>query len=314
MKEHIEWVEKYRPQTVAECILPKHLKEKFQGFVDQGTAKTMMMFGGSGMGKTTVARAMCSELGIDPYFVNASFSGNIDTLRTKIADFASTGSVLGNKRKVVILDEGDYLNAQHTQPALRGFIEHFSKNCAFVLTCNYPNRIMKELRSRFSPQVEFSIPLEEKPEMAKQFFARACEILDLEKVPYEAGVVAQVVAHYFPDYRRVLNELQGYAISGKIDTGILSQLGNANLDQLYDIMQKKDFFGLREWSMQNSDFDSTTIFTDLYKVGVDRLAPECLPWLVNELNEGQVRDAVVADRELNLMATLDLIMSGVKFR
>lgn len=313
MKKHVLWSEKYRPLTVQECILPADLKNKFQGFVDHGTIPNILMYGGPGVGKTTCARAICSELEITPFFINSSMTGNIDTLRTKISDYASTGSVLNNTRKMVILDEGDYLNAQSTQPALRGFIEKYARNCSFILTCNYPNRILKELRSRFS-NIEFVIPKEDRPAMANEFFARATEILVKEGVKYDDAAVAAVISHHFPDFRRTLNELYTMSKGGEINAGSLAQLKKVDVEDLITIMKDRNFPKLRQWVAQNVDIDSTTIFRQIYDAAFESLEPKTIPGVILTLNQGQVNDAIVADRELNLMATLTTLMAEAQFR
>jgi DNA polymerase III delta prime subunit len=313
MKEHVLWSEKYRPETVQECILPANLKDTFQGFVDSGTIPNLLLHGGSGTGKTTVARAMCRELDANPFFINSSMAGNIDTLRTKISDYASTGSILGNQRKAVILDEGDYLNAQSTQPALRGFIEKYARNCSFILTCNYPNRILKELRSRFS-NIEFVIASEDRQAMAMEFFGRCTDILGKEGVEFNAEAVAAVISHHFPDFRRTLMELQSMSKAGPIDAGSLAQLKNVNVTDLIEIMKDRNFGNLRQWVAQNVDIDSTTIFRQIYDSAYEYLEPKSLPGVILTLNQGQVNDAIVADRELNLMATLTTLMAEAKFK
>ena len=226
MKDDFLWVEKYRPHKIEDCILPESLKSTFSEFVKQGSIPNLLLTGSQGTGKTTVARAMCEELGLDYIEINGSMNGGIDTLRNEIKNFASTISFTGT-RKMVILDEADYLNAQSTQPALRNFMEEFSKNCGFILTCNFKNRIIEPLHSRCSV-IEFKIPSSQKPKLAAQFHKRACGILEQEEIEFDKAVVAEVVTKHFPDWRRVLNELHRYSVTGKIDSGILANLGEEN--------------------------------------------------------------------------------------
>ena len=228
--EEFLWVEKYRPKSINDCILPDSLKQTFQEFVNQNNIPNLLLAGGPGVGKTTVAKAMLQEIDADYIVINGSMNGNIDTLRNEIKDFASTMSFT-NKRKYVILDEADYLNPQSTQPALRNFMEEFSKNCGFILTCNFKNRIIEPLHSRCSV-VEFNIPKPVRPKVASQFFKRVGDILNKENVEYNDKVLAKMVESYFPDFRRVINELQRYSTLGKIDTGILANTSDASIDDL----------------------------------------------------------------------------------
>ena len=241
VKEYL-WVEKYRPKTIDECILPESIKSTFQSMVDSGESQNLLLSGSAGCGKTTIAKALCNELDTDNIIINCSEDGNIDTLRTKIRNFASTVSLSGAK-KIVILDEFDYSNAQSTQPALRGFIEEFSNNCRFILTCNFKNRIIEPLHSRCTT-VNFSVPKKEKPKMASHFMDRVKYILDEEGVPYEEKVLAELIMKHFPDFRRVLNELQRYSISGSIDVGILTQIGEIHIKDLVTHMKSKDLKSL----------------------------------------------------------------------
>lgn len=311
-KQPFTWADLYRPKTVQECILPSSLKDKFQGFIDAGKVPNLLLKGPGGTGKTTVALAMCEELGLEPFFVNSSLARNIDTLRTDITEYASTGSLLNPKQKVVILDEGDNLNAQSTQPALRAFIEKYAASCNFILTCNYPNRIMKELRNRFT-NIEFSIPNEEAPEMAGQFFHRCEEILKDNDIMYEQAVLAEVVKYYFPDFRRTLIELQALTVGKELNTSALRLLGDANVNDLIEIMKSRQFDALRKW-VADVNTDSSAVYRQIYDNANQYLEPTSIPGVILALNEGQVNDAVVADRELNLMATLTTIMADAKFK
>ena len=242
MQDVFLWTEKYRPKTVADTILPPDLRKVFQQFVDQKNVPNLLLTGSSGVGKTTVAKAMLEELGCDYIVINASMNGNIDTLRYDIQNFASAMSLQGG-RKYVILDEADYLNANSTQPALRNFMEEYSKNCGFILTCNFKNRIIEALHSRCSV-IDFKISKKDSVKLAEQFYKRVDKILKAEKVEYEPAAVAEVIKKYYPDWRRVLNELQRYSALGKIDTGILTNMQEANISELIKQMKDKNFAAL----------------------------------------------------------------------
>jgi len=307
MREDFLWVEKYRPKTISETILSAKLKETFQEFVSKGNIPNMILSGGAGMGKTTVAKAMLEELNCDYIVINGSMNGNIDTLRTEIRNFASSVSFSGG-RKYVILDEADYLNAQSTQPALRNFMEEYSKNCGFILTCNFVNRIIEPLHSRCTV-VEFKIPKEEKQTMAADFFKRCLSVLDNEEIKYDKKVVAEVIKKFFPDNRRVLNELQRYSVSGSIDTGILANFENVNIQNLIDAMKAKEFSTVRKWVSQNVDGDSSqSIFRQLYDEINQFVKPNSLPQIVVTLADYQYKSAFVADHEINMMAMLTELM------
>jgi len=266
------WVEKYRPKTVQDCVIPSNLKKAFQQFVDNKEVPNLLLCGTAGTGKTSVARAMLEEIGCDYIIINGSMNGNIDTLRTDIKNFASTVSFT-NSRKYVILDEADYLNANSTQPALRNFMEEFSKNCGFILTCNFKNRIIEPLHSRCSV-VEFKITKEEKPKIAACFFKRVCNVLKSENVEYEEKVVAEVVTKHFPDFRRVLNELQRYSAVGKIDSGILANRFDSNIKSLFTSMKSKNFKEVRSWVNENSDIDASTFFRAIYDNASEAVRPQ----------------------------------------
>ena len=256
------WVEQYRPSDVSSCILPKNLKDTFSKFVVQGDVPNLILSGGSGVGKTTVAKAMLDELDCTHMMINGSEESGIDVLRTKIKNFASTVSLHGG-RKYIILDEADYLNPQSTQPALRGFMEEFHKNCGFVLTCNYKNRLIEPLHSRCSV-IEFTIPNSEKPKLASEFMKRVALILDEQKVKYDERVVAEVINKYFPDWRRILNELQRYAPSGTIDAGILVNIAEVNIKELMVSMKNKEFTNVRKWVVDNLDNDPVKLYRRIY--------------------------------------------------
>ncbi len=311
MKEFL-WVEKYRPKTVQDCVIPSNLKKAFQQFVDNKEVPNLLLCGTAGTGKTSVARAMLEEIGCDYIIINGSMNGNIDTLRTDIKNFASTVSFT-NSRKYVILDEADYLNANSTQPALRNFMEEFSKNCGFILTCNFKNRIIEPLHSRCSV-VEFKITKEEKPKIAACFFKRVCNVLKSENVEYEEKVVAEVVTKHFPDFRRVLNELQRYSAVGKIDSGILANRFDSNIKSLFTSMKSKNFKEVRSWVNENSDIDASTFFRAIYDNASEAVRPQSLPQLIVTLADYQYKNAFVADQEINIMACLIEIMSEAEFK
>ena len=312
MQKQYLWVEKYRPQTTKECILPKDIKKTFQDIVDTGEMQNLLLSGGAGCGKTTIAKALCNELDCDYIMINCSEDGNIDTLRTKIRNFASTVSISGGK-KVVILDEFDYSNAQSTQPALRGFIEEFAGNCRFILTCNFKNRIIEPLHSRCTC-VEFRIPNSEKPNLAGQFLERMKEILGQEQVSYSEAVLAELIMKHFPDFRRVINELQRYSVAGTIDEGILTQLGEVNLKKLVTSMKEKDFTNVRKWVVENLDNDQTQIFRKIYDTLYDYMTPQSIPQAILVLSEYQYKSAFVADQEINLTACLVELMMGCEYK
>jgi DNA polymerase III delta prime subunit len=306
------WVEKYRPKVIADCILPSAMKKTFTDMVESGEVQNLLLSGGAGCGKTTVARALCSELDADYIIVNCSEDGNIDTLRTRIRNFASTVSMSGNK-KVVILDEFDYSNAQSTQPALRGFMEEFSANCRFVLTCNFKNRIIEPLHSRCTC-INFQIPTKERPGLAKQMLQRVKGILDAEGVAYDDKVLVELIMKHFPDFRRILNELQRYSVSGKIDVGILTQLGEIKIKELISALKQKDFTSVRKWVVENSDADSASLFRKIYESMYECFAPSSIPKLVLILAEYQYKAAFVADAEINMTACLTEIMMECEFK
>ena len=306
MKDDFLWVEKYRPHKIEDCILPESLKSTFSEFVKQGSIPNLLLTGSQGTGKTTVARAMCEELGLDYIEINGSMNGGIDTLRTEIKNFASTISFTGT-RKMVILDEADYLNAQSTQPALRNFMEEFSKNCGFILTCNFKNRIIEPLHSRCSV-IEFKIPSSQKPKLAAQFHKRACGILEQEGVEFDKAVVAEVVTKHFPDWRRVLNELQRYSATGKIDSGILANLGEENFKGLVDLLKNKRFNDMRKWVSENLDTEPTAFFRKFYDMASTYMKPNSIPQLVLLLGRYQYQSAFVADQEINTVAFLTEVM------
>ena len=306
------WVEKYRPQKIDECVLPESLKKTFHEYIAQGELPTFLFCGTAGVGKTTVAKALCNEIGAEFLFINGSEESGIDVLRTKIKSFASSVS-LTDAKKVVILDEADYLNPNSTQPALRAFIEEFSANCRFIFTCNFKNRIIEPLHSRCAV-IDFKIDNKDKQETMGAFFKRAVQILKQENIEFDQKVVAEVVAKHFPDYRRVLNELQRYSVSGKIDTGILVNVGEESYKELMKNLREMNFTEVRKWVGKNSDMDSVALFRELYDNASTLLEPQSIPQLVITLAEYQYKAAFVADHELNTMAALTEVMANCKFK
>ena len=304
------WVEKYRPRTLADCILPADQKKIFQEMLSKGEIQNMLLCGGAGMGKTTIARALCEELQTDYIIINGSEESGIDVLRTKIKQFASTVSFSG-KPKVVILDEADYLNPNSTQPALRAFMEEFSSNCRFIFTCNFKNRIIPPLHSR-TAVVEFKLPKSEKPRIAAAFFKRVLEILKHENVKADDKVIAKVIEKHFPDYRRILNELQRYSSSGNIDEGILVNMGEINMQELTSALKDKDWKKMRTWVVNNIDNDPQTLFRKFYDTLSDNVVQ--VPQLVLLLADYQYKSAFCADQEINLVACLTEIMAAVEFK
>ena len=302
--------EKYRPQTISDCILPDGLKQTFQEYVDAGEISNMLLCGTAGTGKTTVARALCNELGCDYIVINGSDESGIDVLRTKIRDFASTVS-FESKAKVVILDEADYLNPNSTQPALRAFIEEFSGNCRFIFTCNFKNRIIEPLHSRTSV-IDFKIDKKDRPEMAQKFMGRMQYILTSENIPYEQNVLAELLMKHFPDYRRVINELQRYSRSGSIDSGILSNIAEINTKELIDSLKDKDWKKMRQWVVNNVDNDPQGVYRKVYDALIDKVKQ--VPHLVLLIADYQYKSAFVADQEINLTACLTDIMASVEFK
>lgn len=312
MREHVLWVEKYRPNKIDDCILPEALKKTFKEIINQSTVPNMLLSGGAGIGKTTVAKAIAAELHCDCMVINASESGNIDTLRTTIRNFSSTISLQGG-RKILILDEADYLNPQSTQPALRNFMEEFASNTAFVLTCNFKNKILEPLRSRCSV-IDFRIENKEKPKLAVQFLKRVKTILETEKIKYTDPVVVALVQKYFPDFRKTLNELQRYSMGGTIDEGILVQLSEIKISELMKYLKSKDFDKVRKWVVNNLDNDPTRIFRAVYDVLAEHISDNTLPIAILKTADYQYKAAFVADHEINLLAYLIELMVEVEFK
>ena len=310
-KEYL-WCEKYRPRNIEDCILPQGIKDTFQQMVDAGESQNLLLSGSAGCGKTTIAKALCNELDTDWIIINCSEDGNIDTLRTKIRNFASSVSISGGN-KVVILDEFDYANAQSMQPALRGFIEEFANNCRFILTCNFKNRIIEPIHSRCTC-ITFTIPKSEKPKLASQFMDRAKWLLEEEDIKYDDKVVVELIMNHFPDFRRVINELQRYSVAGTIDVGILTTIGEIHIKELMSYMKNKDFISARKWAVENLDNSPTELFRKIYDGLYENLTSSSIPQAVLILAEYQYKSAFVADQEINLVACIVELMMGCEFK
>jgi len=311
--EQFLWVEKYRPQKIDDCILPESLKKTFKDYVAQGELPHFLLCGTAGVGKTTIAKALCNEIGAEYVILNGSDTGgHIDTLRTTIKGFATSVS-LTDAKKVIILDEADYLQANSTQPALRNYMEEFSANCRFIFTANYKNRIIEPIHSRCAV-IEFKIDNKEKQEIAAAFFKRATTILKQENIEFDPKVVAELVTKHFPDYRRILNELQRYSVSGKIDSGILVNMSQESFKGLVKLMKDKDFTEVRKWVAKNSDADTTALFRELYDTASVNMDANSIPPMILILADYQYKAAFVADHELNIMAALTEIMAQCKFK
>lgn len=305
------WVSKYKPKKIEDCILPERLKKIFQEYVDGKSLQHLILYGKSGIGKTTVAMALCEELGCDYIKINGSDDNGIDTFRTTIKDYASSISLSGGK-KVIIIDEADYLNPNSIQPALRGGIEEFSDNCIFIFTCNYKSKIIDAIQSR-CPPIEFSIKTDEKALIGKQFFKRATEILKLENVEYDDKVVIEIIKKYFPDFRRTLNELQYLSKSGKIDISALTNITNSDVAKLIEFIRDKNFTEIRKWVAINQ-VDSDSIFRQIYDGLYDIMVQSSIPGAVVILAEYQYKNAFCNDKEINLVACLTELMLSCELK
>ena len=313
MSKDFLWVEKYRPRTISETILPEDIKSSLQGMVSSGELQNMLFTGTAGLGKTTAARALCNELKLDYIVINGSEEGNIDTLRGKIKQFASTVSLMGGY-KVVILDEADYLNPQSTQPALRGFIEQFSDNCRFILTCNFKNRIIEPLHSRCGVY-EFNVPKKDSGELAEQFMGRLKHILSAENIQYNDPDIANLIMKHLPDWRRVINEVQRNCKEGVFNAPrALASGDTGQFEPLFSALKDKDFKKMRSWVANNLDLDSSAIIRAIYDNMNTRVKPSSIPQLILILADYQYKASFVADHELNLVACMTEVMASAEWQ
>ena len=312
MSESLLWVEKYRPRTIEDCILPETIKTTLRDVVKLNKIPNMMFTGTSGIGKTTAARAICNETQADYLIINGSDEGRmIDTLRTKLTQFCSTISLSGS-RKVVIIDEADYMNADSVQPAMRNFTERFADNCSFIFTCNYKNRIIEPIHSRCAV-IDFSLKNGEKQVIAARFMKRVEGILTDESIDYDKEVIAKLVLKHFPDFRRVLNELQRYSTSGEINSGVLANIKEMNLKELIDSLREKNFSKMRQWVVANVDNDPATVYRKIYDELYNVVDKGSIPQAVLTIAEYQYKSAFVADQEINLVACLVELMAECEF-
>ena len=309
------WVEKYRPKKISDCILSEDLKNTFSKFLDSKELPNLLLSGTAGTGKTTVARALCEELGVDYIIINGSDEGrHIDTLRTTIKNFASSVSLDGTtNHKVVIIDEADYMNPDSVQPALRNFIETFYKNCRFIFTCNFKNKIIPALHSRCTV-IDFRITNGQKVKTATAFMNRLCDILKQEHIEYDKKVIAELIQRHYPDFRRTINELQRYSVRGKIDSGILVSLSDINNKELVKLLKEKRFTDMRKWVVQNLDKEPSSLFSSIYEILYKHLQPQSVPEAVLTIADYQYKSAFVADHEINMVACLTQIMAECKFK
>jgi len=307
------WVEKYRPKTIEECVLPVSLKATFGDMVRKGEPQNLLLSGTAGVGKTTVAKALCNEMGSDWIIINCSEEGNIDTLRTKIRQFASTISLSGDTKKVVILDEFDYSNANSIQPALRGAIEEFANNCRFILTCNYKSRIIEPIHSRCTC-IDFVLPPGEKPAIAARMMERCIHVLTQEGIKFDKKVLGQLIMKHFPDMRRILNELQRYSVSGTIDVGILSSIAESEIKNLMIALRNKDFGAVRRWAALNAESSPQEVYRKIYDALSDHLENQSIPEAILIIGEAQYRSAFAADQEINMVAFLVQLMMSCAFK
>ena len=312
MSEDFLYVEKYRPKTIAECILPQHIKKVYNEYLDKKEIQHLLLSGQQGIGKTSSARALCNELETDVLFINGSEESGIDVLRTTIRDYASTVSLMGNK-KVVIIDEADYLNQNSTQPALRAFMEEFANTCKFILTCNYKNRILPAIHSRCN-EINFNIPVEEIPSLKATFLKKIVYILKTENITFDIKVVARLIEKFFPDFRKTLNELQKYSLSGHIDSGILIKNGAEDFGVLVSHLIQKSYTEVRKWINTNSDIDHTSLFDYLYTELPEILQEQSIPQLVLHLGDYQKNALLVANQQINSLACITEIMRDCSFK
>ena len=309
------WVEKYRPRKIEDCILTNELKETFKQFLNQKELPNLLLSGTSGTGKTTVARALCEELGVDYIMINGSDEGrHIDTLRNNIKNFASTVSLTETAgHKVVIIDEADYMNPESVQPALRAFIEIFYKNCRFIFTCNFKHKILPALHSRCTV-IDFAVTNGEKNKSYSDFHKRLQYILNEEKIGFDPKVLAELIQKYYPDFRRTINELQRYSVRGKIDSGVLFSLTEVDTKKLIEILKEKRFNDMRKWVIQNLDKEPSALFSSVYEILYKYLQPQSIPQAVLVIAGYQYKAAFVADQEINMVACLTEVMANCKFK
>lgn len=311
-KKEFLWTERWRPKKVDDIILPKKIKRQFNQYVKQNELPNLLLSGNPGIGKTTIAKAICEQLKIDYIFINGSKDGNIDTLRTKIQNFASTLSLEGNGRKCVIIDEGDNTNPNSTQPAFRAFMEEYSKNCSFIFTCNYPEKIIVPLRSRFT-EVDFVIPKEEKMELAKKFIEMVETILAAESINYDKKVVVSFVAKKFPDMRKCLGELQSYAINGEIDSGILSSFRDLKANEIFNILKEKKFNDMRKWVAEN-DPSFADILYMMNNHMEEFVVENYLPEMILKMNEYQMNDYYALNKTVNIIAFFTELLTEIHYK
>ena len=308
------WVEKYRPHKIDDCILPDSLKSTFKKFLEQGEIPNLLLSGTAGTGKTTVARALCEQLGCDYIILNGSDEGrSIDTVRNNIKNFASTVSLSESGPKVVIIDEADYMNPESVQPALRNFIETFSKHCRFIFTCNFINKIIAPIHSRCTV-ITFRTDKSDKQKIAGGFHKRLKDILDNEQIDYDDKVLAELIIKHYPDFRRTINELQRYSVSGKIDTGILVSMSEQSFKELTNVLKKKDFVALRKWVVDSIDKDPNQLYRELYNHLAVSMDPKTQPIMIMILAKYMYQSAFVADQEINTVACLTELMVECDFQ
>jgi DNA polymerase III delta prime subunit len=309
--DEILWAQRYRPQTIADTILPEKTKKIFQNFVDTKNIPNLLLSGPPGTGKTTAAIAMLKELDCDYIIVNGSLDGNIDTIRNEITNFASSVSFMGG-RKYVIIDEADYITPK-AQASFRNFVEEFSNNCGFIFTCNFKNRIIEPLRNSRFANVDFTVETDEKPKLAMQFFKRVLSILKAENVEHDPKVVAKVIEKFFPDFRRVLSELQSYSASGRIDEGMLVNVKQESIDELFAMLKSKNFDGMVDWCSDNADQDMNELFDKIYRSAVTKVKKSSLPGFIVELGRYSYQHALVANPEINMAAFLTVVMFEAEY-
>lgn len=313
-RDEFLWVEKYRPKTIEDCILPDNIKKTFQGFLSKGEVPNLLLAGPAGCGKTTVAKALCNELGVDYYVINGSDEGRfLDTVRNTAKNFASTVSLSSTaKHKVIIIDEADN-TTNDVQLLLRAFTEEFSGNCRFILTCNFKNKIIEPLHSRCAC-IDFSTNSKDRPKLASQFFNRLGVILETESIEADPKVLAELINKHFPDWRRVLNECQRYSSSGQIDAGILATFSDVKVNDLVKKLKEKDFPEVRKWVVNNLDNDTSVLLRRIYDACYSSMVPSSIPAAVLTLAKYQYQMAFVADQEINMLACLTEIMVECEFK